>query len=410
MPIIKTLYEGFSGLIPTFFKVGSYFNSKIKTGYDERKTQIIHPLSESIWVHCASLGEYDMAIPILEELKKRKEKIVLTFFSPSGKEQVKATTLADYVYYIPYDREKIILDFIDKIKPKLVCFIKAEFWPNTMQVLSNESIPASYLSTVFRSSDYLFSSGFQFLESLLKRACYISTQDRDSCEVLEKHEFKNAEFTGNPRVDRIIKRKQNAKPIPLIEKWKDNNPTLVLGSSWEKEEELLYNFLGETKLQFKVIIAPHDISRASEIQEKFSQYGCATYTSIDNQVNSTDQVLILDTMGMLADVYQYADSVIVGGGFGPGIHNILEPSVYEIPVGIGPKFQKFPEAKELTQSEAISVIRNQGDLEKFINQSCDSEYRNSIAKKMHAYFTSNSGATTKIMRALTNILDESLNQ
>lgn len=397
------LYRLLSGITPLFFNLGSLFNSKIKLGNEGRKLQNVIPRVSSIWIHCASLGEYDMAIPIIDQFLSEDEKVVLTFFSPSGKEIVSKKRLDIDIYYLPFDTKNRIETFIKATNPKLVCFIKAEIWPNTLEVVQQSRIPNTLIASVFKSDNFLLSKSMDFANSLLKKMNYISTQDLDSVTVLNSHGFSNAEFTGNPRVDRILQRKSSSSEIPTIKSWKKNDFLLILGSSWPEEEDLVLTYLKKTNSPFKILIAPHDIKRAEKIANKFSEYTPVLFTEYQENRTSS-QVMILDTIGHLADAYQYADAVIVGGGFGQGIHNVLEPAVYEIPIGFGPNYKKFPEAENLLSRNAVCLLRNNEDIYNFLEKSRNTEYRNLVSTKMHQYFEENKGATEKIMTKLNSLL------
>lgn len=389
-------------------RFASLFNSKAKLWIDGRKN-IFNKIQSSIngnqssivWIHCASLGEFEQARPLIEKLKTKNEKIkiLLTFFSPSGYEVRKNYTGADYIFYLPIDTPNNAKQFIEIVKPTAVFFVKYEFWFNYLNELKKQSIPTYLISGIFREEHYFFKKySFWFLKQL---HCFTHffLQDEKSKQLLNSNGFENTTVSGDTRFDRVFEIAQHTKPIEIIAKFSENKNVLIAGSTWAEDEKIIASY----KLQnLKLIIAPHEISEATiqSVFNLFSNYKIVRYSQAKTDDISDYQILIIDNIGILSSVYQYGTIAFVGGGFGKGIHNILEPATFGLPIVFGPKFQKFIEAKELIDLGGAFAIKNETDFEKTMQQLSDIEILKSASVISKNYIASRIGATDKILNSI----------
>ncbi len=350
-------------------KIADFINGRIY-----QKWEIIPPKNGvRYWFHCASLGEFEQARPIIELLKKADSScsIVITFFSPSGFNLRKNYDLADAVLYLPLDTPKNAQLTVQNIKPDAVVFVKYELWYLMIKEVLNQNIPFYLVSAVFRNNHLVFKPWGKFIHQLLPNMSAIFLQDKNSFQLLNQLHLKQIYWSGDTRFDRVLQF-QNNSPVnsSVFERFKNQIPTLILGSSWKEEEEIALKFL-QNNPNFKLIIAPHDISkdRIFEIKKLFHQFNGVLYTEIsDLEAIESKQILILDTMGQLSSAYQYSDFALVGGGFGKGLHNILEPLAHDIPVVFGHTFNKHPEAKMAIDEGIAFSISDEKDLELIKNQ------------------------------------------
>lgn len=350
-------YDIFCKLYPTAIKVASLFNPKAKQWVKGRKN-IFQKLEETVgknqdsllWMHCASLGEFEMGRPVLETFRRENPgyKILLTFFSPSGYEIRKNYKGADYIFYLPNDSRNNAARFIEICKPQFTIFVKYEFWHYYLQTLKANSIPLLLISAVFRPDQLFFKKHGDFFKKDLECFQYFFVQNESSFALLKSIGIKNATISGDTRFDRVVEIAETWQPIPLIEQFCADKPTFVAGSTWQEDEDSFAPFVNEHP-QYKHIIVPHDISeeRVTDCLKKFpnsirfSQYEHAT-------MQNGSSILIIDNIGMLNRLYNYATVTYVGGAWGTkGIHNILEAAVFGKPVLYGPNFSKNYEAQEL---------------------------------------------------------------
>ena len=389
--------------------IASFFNDKAKLWIDGRKNIIprikkdFSSVSEkSIWIHSASLGEFEQGRPLIEALKIKypNAKIVLTFFSPSGYEIRKNYPLADFIYYLPTDSPQNAKAFISIINPSIAVFIKYEFWYNYMNELSQQQIPFIYISAIFRSKQLFFKPCGKWFLSHLKKADYFFVQNEESQNLLKAKRIHQVTISGDTRFDRVASILQQAKKNEIVKKFKDSSPLLLAGSSWPKDEEAIKE-LSIQHPEIKIIIAPHLIDEAHINQIKALFPNAITYSQTDEKEVSKASVLIIDNMGMLSSLYQYANFALIGGGFGAGIHNTLEAATYGMPIFIGPNYHKFQEAKDLIKKGVISVFNDanelKDELETIIN---DKEKYNRIVNVSKEYVQEKSGATNLIMRKI----------
>lgn len=352
-----------------------------KTGRKNWQTKLIEGTKEMNnvhWFHCASLGEFEQARPLIEKIKKNKKEvfILLSFFSPSGYEIRKNYEFADYICYLPIDTKKNAKQFLETLKIEKAYFVKYEVWPNFFKAIKKNEIPFYLISATFREGQIYFKNSSKWFLNLLKLPTQIFVQDEASKMLLDKHKIKSI-VAGDTRYDRVMENAQKAIPIPLIEEFTSSKFTLLAGSSWEKEEKMISEFLEKNnpysfREELKVIIAPHDVSK-SHIKGIIDVLGTEIQTIKLSEINSnTDlkkyEVLIIDNIGMLSNLYQYASVAFVGGGFTNALHNILEPATFGIPVLYGNNNLKFPEAKEMAKFGGGIEVETQIDFNENLTQ------------------------------------------
>ncbi|MBS9525540.1 3-deoxy-D-manno-octulosonic acid transferase [Litoribacter alkaliphilus] len=299
-----------------------------------------------IWFHVASLGEYEQAKPVMAKLKEKSDAaILLTFFSSSGYENVirKKQPSVDGIFYLPFDTVANGDRFVKAIQPKLALFAKYDIWPNYMKALQKHKVPAYLFSAAFREEQSYFKKD-SFLREALKSFSHIFTQNEKSLELLKQIGYQSASFTGDTRFDNVKALSENPQRFPVLEKWIGEQPVLVVGSAWQEDMDCLIPFINKNR-KYKYIIAPHEIK-----SEKMGAWRKAISKQSELYSNfkgdELTKVVIIDNVGMLSSLYQYAEIAYVGGAFGKGLHNILEPIAYGIPVLFGKlkKVGKFPEA------------------------------------------------------------------
>lgn len=391
--------------------VVSPFNQKAKLWISGRKNmfnKLKQSFSENsnpvIWFHAASLGEFEQGRPVIEEFKKQKPdfKVLLTFYSPSGYEIRKDYELANWVYYLPPDTKRNAKKFISIVKPQKVVFIKYEFWYHYINELQRNRIHTYIISAIFRENQIFFQWYGKWYKKLLTKIDKIFIQNKASFNLLVKQGFDNMEVTGDTRFDRVYKVAQNPQKIEPIEK--AIHPellTVIIGSSWPKEEEFLSEFI-KKQPAINLIIAPHEIHEANlkRIEKTFE--GNITRYSAINQKNSKTTAILIDTIGILSSLYQYATIAIIGGGFGKGIHNTLEAATFGLPIIIGPNYLNFNEAVELVDRGGIFAIDSYKQFESILNELLsDKNKLNNASKIVKNFVNENIGATTQIMKELT---------
>ncbi len=378
-------------------RFSALFNTKAKLWHKGRK-HIFKQLSEAIkqeqnivWFHCASLGEFEQGKPIIEAYKKKysKHKILLTFFSPSGYEIRKNYKDADWVFYLPADTKANAKRFISIVKPIKVVFVKYEFWFNYMTELKKQNIPFYSVSTIFRKEQVFFK--YKWFARQLNNVSHFFIQDKNSKELLKNIGFSNCTLAGDTRFDSVIANTQNAISIPLIEEFSKNKTTIICGSTWPKDEALLAKYIKDHP-ENNYIIAPHELQHISALQK---QTNALLFSKADNTNINNSNVLIIDSIGILSNIYKYGKLAYIGGGFGGGIHNILEAVTFGLPVVFGPNYQNFNEATELIKKKGAISISNYKELTSAID--FFSAFDKSIAIN---YIQENSGATTKILNSI----------
>lgn len=405
-------------------KIVALLNPKMKLFVDGRKTVFsslqsrINSTDKSIWFHAASLGEYEQGLPVIEKIKEKypNHKIVVTFFSPSGYEVRKNNTVADVTVYLPLDTKSNAKKFLELINPEMVFFIKYEYWPNYLNELKKRHIKTYLISGILRENQAFFKWYGGFYRNALKTFDYFFVQNESSKKLLLSIGFNNVKISGDTRFDRVVSILERDNALDFIEEFKDNKTTLVIGSSWPKDEELLVKYINKSSDDLKFIIAPHNIKKEqihelkNSITKKtilFSEKD-ETLKRVQHDKLADFNVFIIDTIGILTKIYSYADIVYVGGGFGnPGIHNILEPATFGIPIVIGPNYSHFVEAIALVNLDGCISIQNQTQLDEAFNLLLQNEdERFEKGHICNTFVQMNKGATAIIMN---HILNENLN-
>ncbi len=369
----------------------------------ERIQKEVVPGDHLLWFHVSSLGEFEQARPVMEGVKKYfpTYRILLTFFSPSGYELKKDYPLADYVYYMPLDTARNASRFLDLVKPEKVFFVKYEFWFNFLMELKNREIPTFIFSALFRPTQFFFQPWGKWFRKVLMVYTHIFVQNQSSFETLRKFGFNNVSISGDTRLDRVAQIAQAASVLPKLEKFCSGRLIIVAGSTWPEDEAIFLNYINECSHQVKFIVAPHEVNPASLdrittlLKRPFVLYSSE---STPEQLDSA-QVLIVDGYGYLVSVYRYAKIAYIGGGFTTGIHSILEPAVYGMPVVFGPNYHKFHEAIEMIQLGAAHVVSNYEELSNlFEGYLIDQKKLENESNFASQYVESNRGATEKIVR------------
>lgn len=389
-------------------KIIALFHPKIKLFVDGRKrvfTSLSHKImgyDKSIWFHAASLGEYEQGLPVMEKMKRKypNHKIVLTFFSPSGYEVRKNNTIADVTVYLPLDTQKNAEKFIKMIRPDLVFFIKYEYWPNYLNELKIQKVPTYLVSGIFRENQVFFKWYGGFYRKALDTFEHFFVQNSKSKELLLQLGKSNVSVSGDTRFDRVVSILEKDNSLDYISEFKNNTLTIVIGSSWPKDESILVDFINTTKHKIKFIIAPHNI-KSEQIQELKNSISkkAVLFSEKDNYNLADFDVFIINTIGILTKIYSYADIAYVGGGFGnPGVHNILEPATFGIPIAIGQNYSHFAEASALVNMGGCTSICNSEELaEALENLIQNADIRHEKGHICSTFVQMNKGATNTIL-------------
>jgi len=427
-------YNIFIILFKTGAHIAALFNAKAKKWIYGRnriwqtlESEVGNQESKVIWIHCASLGEFEQGRPVIEKLRAQapRYKILLTFFSPSGYEIRKNYPGADWVFYLPMDGQQNAKRFLKIINPSLVVFVKYEFWYYYLKSIKQNNIPLLLISALFRENSVFFKWYGGLQRKMLSFFDHLFVQNETSKKLLDNIGLSdNSSVCGDTRFDRVIEIAEGFTAIPGIEKFIGNSKTIVAGSTWPGDEEALQKTLKAINdPSLKLIVAPHEINKehTAQVQKLFpgsilysqliadDQQPVSGPSSSSGQQPATSNTLIIDNIGMLSRLYNYATITYIGGGFGKGIHNTLEAAVYGKPVLFGPAYHKFNEAIDLVSNGGAISINNAEDcisaIQKLIRD--DSAYIRS-SEKSKDYVYSNKGATEKIMnyiqekRLLTN--------
>lgn len=407
------LYNLIIILASQIVKLVALFSPKVKLFVNGRKEVFpisqskLNPNDKSIWFHAASLGEYEQGLPVIEKIKVQfpNHKIVVTFFSPSGYEVRKNNTVADATVYLPLDTKSNAQKFIKTINPELVFFIKYEYWPNYLNELRKQNIKTYLISGIFREKQAFFKWYGGFYRNALKTFDYFFVQNESSKNLIQSIGFNNVKISGDTRFDRVVSILERDNSLDFIEQFKDNKTTIVIGSSWPKDENLLVNYINNASDDIKFIIAPHNI-KSEQIANLKSQITKSTilFSEKNNIDLSNFNIFIIDTIGILTKIYSYADIAYVGGGFGnPGVHNILEPATFGIPIIIGPNYSHFAEAIALVHQEGCVSISNQNELNEALdNLVFNEDVRHEKGHICSTFVQMNKGATEVILKHIEN--------
>jgi len=367
----------------------------------ERMARAISPSDRIVWIHVASLGEFEQGRPLMEQIRKQypEFKILLTFFSPSGYEVRKDYKGADYIFYMPIDTPRNVGRFLDIAHPEIAVFVKYEFWLNYLRQLKARGTRTYVISSIFRRNSIFFRSyGFLWRQAL-DAFDRIFVQNEESRELLHGIGFDNVIVSGDTRFDRVAAIAEAVKRIDAIETFKGDAPLFIAGSTWRPDEEILMELIADNP-RIKFVIAPHEMDEARINRIMTQTCGRAVrYTHCDAQSLARSQVLILDTVGILASVYRYASWAYIGGGFGVGIHNTLEAATFALPIAFGPNYAKFKEARDMVALGAATKVESAEELKRwFAPLRDDSVLRAKVSSTAKDYTVKNQGATSLIMR------------
>lgn len=403
-----SIYKGFAKLFSGLAGLVTRGQGKLSKRNCGLKNQTVPALGNSLWVHCASLGEFEQGKRVIDALRMRypNKKLVLTFYSSSGYEKKKDYKLVDHVLYLPYDTPQAMVAFVAALNPELVVFIKYEFWFTLLDVLHKRDVPFVFVSSVFRSDQYLFRRVFRPLLNKILNARHIFVQNISSKTLLSKHGYQNVTVAGDTRVDRVIEVKESEFTWSALEQWRKESVCVIAGSTWSEDEKLLVQAMSVFP-GWKWIIAPHEIDRPhiKELEVLLGEESVfLSSCGMDAEIPSEKSVLVIDQIGLLSVLYRYGDIAYVGGGLGAGIHNTLEPTVYGLPVVFGSNYQKFQEAVDFCNLKAARVVTTTSELVEALKYFEEKEHRIEIREILENYFRKHEGATDKILSSLEKII------
>lgn len=383
------------------------FNEKAKLFKKGRKNwqtnlkSKINKEDDYIWFHCASLGEFEQGRPVLEEIKRQfpQYKIVLTFFSPSGYEIRKNYDGADVICYLPMDSKRNAQAFIKAFNPKKAFFVKYEFWYNYIAQLKKNNIPLYIISAIFRPGQHFFKNTpwGKWYRKALYNIEHIFIQNKNSAELLKSININNFTISGDTRFDRVAEIARGAKRFEIVEKFRGKNVTLIAGSTWKPDEELLAEFINNNS-GTRFIIAPHEVNPTNINRiRKLLKKPVVLFS--EAQINDIDQydVLIIDSVGILSSLYQYGNLAYIGGGFGVGIHNILEAATFKLPVIFGPNYLKFKEAVDLAEENGAFPVKDFNTLNTAIHSLLSNSENLQKASKICGNYIDKNVGSTKII-------------
>jgi len=384
----------------------SLFSKKVKKMWQGERAAFgvlkekVDPNAKYVWFHAASLGEFEQGRPIMERLRESRPeyKILLTFFSPSGYEVRKNYGGADIICYLPLDTPFNAIRFLRLVHPSIAFFIKYEFWWNYLHILKHRNVPTYSVSSIFRKEQIFFRwYGYEY-RLVLKCFTHFFVQNEISKDLLAKLGINNVSITGDTRFDRVLQIKEASRQLPIVEAFKQNCKVFVAGSSWQPDEDIFIRYFNQHK-DWKLIIAPHVIGEdhlqqiLSKLEHKTVRY---TQTTVEEAAQA--DCLIIDCFGLLSSIYHYGEVAYVGGGFGVGIHNVLEAAVWDVPVLFGPNNKRFQEAQGLLASEGGFEITDYDTFDTLMSRfMSDADYLKGAGDKAGAYVKSKSGATDSIL-------------
>lgn len=408
------LYDIAIALSWWLLQIIALFNPKIRKFVSGRKRVIaeikagLDPAKTVVWVHAASLGEFEQGLPVIESIRESypEHQILLSFFSPSGYEVRKNTDLADLVCYLPLDSSWNAKRFIKHLNPKLAIFIKYEVWPNYLKTLRHNSIPVILISAIFSRRQVYFKKYGGFMRSSLKCFNHIFVQNENSKELLKELRIEAVTVSGDTRFDRVAEIREQDNQLDFMEELNSSIPCFVAGSTWPEDEAILLDYINSKETGVQFIIVPHDIKEQhlKQLQSRL-KVNSALYSEMDKTDISSNPVLIVDTVGLLTKIYSYADIAYVGGGFATGLHNTLEPAVFGIPVIIGPQYQNFQEAIDLVHEKGILVVNSKENFRRVMEQLLiDEEFRQHTGLINSNYISNKRGASIQIMDHIRKLL------
>ena len=392
--------------------VYSRFNEKVRKMWRGERDAFrvlrekVDPSAQYVWFHAASLGEFEQGRPLMEQLRRDhpEYKILLTFFSPSGYEVRKNYEGADIICYLPLDTITNARRFLRTIRPVMAFFIKYEFWYNYLHILKHRGVPVYSVSSIFRPDQVFFKWYGRQYGRVLHCFTHFFVQNEISKELLAKIGITDVSVVGDTRFDRVLQIKEAAKQLPIVEEFVSNNEegVFVAGSSWPPDEEIFIKYFNQHP-EWKLIIAPHVIGEdhLRQIEKLLEGRKVLRYTSAAEKMVNDYDVLIINCFGLLSSIYRYGDVAYVGGGFGVGIHNLLEAAVWDVPVFFGPNNQKFQEAQGLKKSGGFEISNYEDFARQMDRFAADAEELRAQGKKAGSFVESLSGATAKVLASIT---------
>jgi 3-deoxy-D-manno-octulosonic-acid transferase len=411
---MKFIYNTIIYIYIFLIHLTAIFNEKAKKFIEGRKNweNILAEKLKSgvryLWFHCSSLGEFEQGRPLMEKIKNQypQYNIIITFYSPSGYEIRKNYNNADIIMYLPMDKRRNASKFVNMIKPEKVFFIKYDFWYFFISELKKQNIPTYLISAIFREKQIFFQNSpwGKWYRGILYNFEHLFVQDKKSANILAKIGINNITVSGDTRFDRVMEIARNSKNFPLIDKFKDNFPLIVAGSTWKPDEEILVKFIDKHD-NIKIIIAPHEVSSANINRlQQMTKKPLLKYSEANNKNIIDHSILIIDSVGLLSSLYKYGHIAYIGGGFGIGIHNILEPATFGLPVIFGPKYKKFKEAIDLIKKGGAFPVHNYNELSTYLENLLENPEKRSEASKICTNFVEkNKGASDIIITKIFKI-------
>lgn len=409
---MNILYNLLILIIQLILYVLKFFNKTIYKFVNQRK-EIFNDLKsyiskeeKYIWFHVASLGEYEQGLPVFKKIKSlyKDHKIILSFFSSSGYEVRKNNSISDLTIYLPLDSYYNAKKFIDLVNPKIAVFIKYEFWPNFLKYLKKKKVPTYLLAGVFRENHWFFKTYGFWMKKNLEAFDHFFVQNKSSKNVLKINNFNNCSVMGDSRFERVNELPDQNNQIKHINEFKGSKKCIIAGSTWREDEELIIKFINTYKKDdVCFIIAPHqiDLKKIKKIKNLIKKK--TVLMSELNKINAIEcSVLIIDSIGLLTSLYNYADIAYVGGGMGStGLHNTLEPAIFKIPVIVGKNFKKFAEVADLINLKGVIYVENEHSFKNEINILLrNQEIRNKMGQTNYQYIQNNLGASEKVISYL----------
>ncbi len=413
---MKAIYNASTVVAKCLLPVLGLTNHKIKLGaigrertWDILDQHVKHSIPK-IWVHAASLGEYEQIVPVLEHINREEYQVILTFFSPSGYENKKHTKLADTVCYLPLDTKSNVDKFLQLVEPSLAIMVKYEFWPNYLEQLKQRDIHTILVSGIFRENSVFTTWYGSWMKRSLKAIDHFFLQNDSSKMQLEQLGFTNATVSGDTRFDRASSLIEQDYHVTQLDEFTKNSKCLVVGSSWPEDIAIMKNWLqhNESNKAYKIIIAPHEVGDSS-ISSLVNQleYQPLLWSELhkENNLPNNSQTLVINNIGLLTKAYAYADLAYVGGAMGTkGLHNILEAATYAVPVIIGKNYEKFPEAGKLEDLGGLFSVATSSEFESITNQLLEDDYlRDKTGMICGHWINSNTGATRMVLNHLKQI-------
>ncbi len=388
----------------------SPFNIKAKAWLKGRKNLFeklkiaVNGQTNVVWFHCASLGEFEQGRPVIEAYRKQnpEHKILLTFFSPSGYEIRKNYDGANWIFYLPLDTKANAREFLAIVNPIKVIFVKYEFWQNFLKALHKNKVPVYLISAIFRKDQLFFKWYGSWYRKLLNYFTHIFVQNEESFSLLNSIKVKHISVVGDTRFDRVSDIATNSKTIPEAVAFSEGNRVIVVGSAWPQDEEILIPYINKSPTDIKFIIAPHEISESALTQtEKSILVPVVRFSKALEADLKNARVLLIDNVGMLSSLYKYGKIAYIGGGFGKGIHNILEAAVFGLPVFFGTNYFKFSEAVDLISEKGAFSVNSYNELEKQFTVLFENDIYFQKTSNVSKKFVENRlGATHKIMEVI----------